>query len=146
MARPAKYLRKFHPGDFIRLSKGGKTLTQIALAWNVHRDTIYEWARRHKEFSDAIKKGRAFAEGWYMDLGQAAMVGEAKYDNKKINLNLGMFVWLTKNLFKWSDKIDQTVEVENQLNITYDTQFGNQNANAQAVQSSSRSTEGASIN
>lgn len=40
-----------------------------------------------------------------MDLGQAAMVGAATLDGKKINVNLGMFCWLTKNMFKWSDKI-----------------------------------------
>lgn len=106
---PTRFKKEFHPDDFIAQSKNGKTLTQIALSWNVHRDTIYDWAKKHQEMSDAIKKGRAFSEGWYMDLGQAAMIGAAKINGQKVPINLGMYVWLTKNLFKWSDKIDQKI-------------------------------------
>jgi transposase-like protein len=114
--QPTKYRRDFHNSDFIRLSKQGKNITQIALDWDVDRATIYEWAKRHKEFSDTLKKGRSFAEGWYTNLGQLAMLGEATVNGRKIKVDIGMFVWLTKNLFKWSDKMNveaRSPEIEN---------------------------------
>lgn len=110
MARPPKYRKNFHPEDFIRLSKQGKNITQIALEWDVHRDTIYEWANKNKQFSDTIKKGKAFAEAWYINLGQMAMIGKAKINREPIKVELGMYVWLTKNLFKWSDKIEENIK------------------------------------
>lgn len=103
--QPTKYRKEFHCEDFIMRSKQGKTLAQIAFAWDVDRDTVYEWAKVHKDFSDAIKKGRQYAEAWYMELGQAAMLGQARIDGKNINTNLGMFCWLTKNMFKWTDRV-----------------------------------------
>ena len=99
--RPTKYRADFHPNDFIRLSKLGKNLTQIALEWDIDRDTIYDWGKKYPLFSGAIKKGRAFAEAWYVNIGQQAMMREGH----GVNVNLGFYVWLTKNLFKWSDKV-----------------------------------------
>lgn len=103
--RPSKYKKDFHPLDFIAHSKQGKSLAQIAYTWDVSRDTVYEWAKTHHEFSDAIKKGREYAEAWYMNLGQTAMIGQATVNGRPISFQLGVFVWMTKNLFKWSDKI-----------------------------------------
>lgn len=121
--RPTSYRKKFHPDDFIQKSKQGKNVTQIALLWDVDKDSIYEWAKKHKEFSVAFKKGKQFCEAWYTNLGQAAMFGPVKIDGKSVNVNLGFFVWMTKNVCKWSDKIDQKSsvkidEVKPQLNIT----------------------------
>lgn len=103
---PTKYRKEFHCDDFIRLAEQGKTLAQIAAAWKVNRDTVFEWAKVHKEFSDTIKRGRQLAEAWYMNVGQAAMLGQAKVDGVKVNVNLGMFCWLTKNMFHWTDRVD----------------------------------------
>lgn len=103
--RPTKYRREFHPEDFINQSKRGKTFAQIAAGWELSRDTILEWQSKHPEFSGAVKKGRQFAEAWYMNLGQAAMLNQAKMDGKTIKVELGWFCWMTKNMFKWSDKI-----------------------------------------
>ena len=110
--QPTKYRRQFHNEDFIRLSKLGKNITQIALEWDVDRDTIYEWGKKHKEFSDTIKRGRAFAEAWYTNLGQLAMVGEAQIAGRRVKVDVGLYVWLTKNLFKWSDKMKVTEDDE----------------------------------
>lgn len=44
-----------------------------------------------------------------MDLGQAAMVGQARVEGKTVPVNLGMFCWLTKNMFRWTDRVEQQV-------------------------------------
>lgn len=124
---PTKYRKDFHPKDFIRLSKKGMTLTEIALEWDVDRDSIYEWGRRHKEFSVAIKTGRSFAEAAWTKLGRQAMMGpiEDKATGKKYNVNLGYYVWLSKNLFKWSDRVEEKQEVQQEVkDTTYKAEWG----------------------
>jgi hypothetical protein len=103
VGRPTKY----HPKrceEFIELARKGKTLAQIAYAWHVNRDTINEWRAKHEAFSVAVKTGRDFCEAWYMNLGQDAMVGRI-VKGKQVTANFGMYCWLTKNMFKWSDRI-----------------------------------------
>lgn len=103
--QPTKYRKDFHNEDFIRLSKQGKNITQIALDWDVDRNTIYEWGKVYKEFSNTLKKGRNYAEAWYMNLGQLAMIGQATVNGQKVKVDVGLYVWLTKNMFKWTDKV-----------------------------------------
>lgn len=103
--RPPKYNSSFHPQDFIEQSKTGKHLFQIAASWDICRDTIHDWSNKHKEFSDAVKKGQLLAEAWYMERGMNAMQG-------KENIHLGFFVWLTKNKFKWADKVEETKKMD----------------------------------
>lgn len=123
---PTKYRKDFHTQDFIRLSKKGLTLTEIALEWDVDRDSIYEWGRRHPEFSVAIKKGREFAEAAWTKLGRQAMLGPVEgKDGKKHNVNLGYYVWLSKNLFKWSDRVEEKQEIKTEVkDTTYRAEWG----------------------
>lgn len=109
VGRPTKYDRDFHPEDFIAEMAQGKNLVEVAQKWNVDTTTVYEWARKHREFSLALKKGREYCEAWYSRLGRAAMVGEAKINGKPIKVDLGMFVWMTKNICKWTDKTDTKI-------------------------------------
>ena len=104
---PTKYRPEVHIPDFIEQSKQGRNITQIAARWDIDKDTIYEWGKRHKEFSVALKKGRQLCEAWYTNLGQAAMMGQAKIDGKITKIDLGWYVWMTKNICKWSDKAEQ---------------------------------------
>jgi hypothetical protein len=45
--------------QLLKLMAEGLSITAAAGAMGVHRDTLYEWSRRHPEFSDALKKGVA---------------------------------------------------------------------------------------
>ena len=99
--RPTKYDAKFHNEDFLRLAAQGKTIIQIAAEWDVDRDTIAEWGKKHAEFSGTLKRGKALSEAWYVNVGQKALQGNPD------NIHLGFYVWLTKNLFKWSDKVEE---------------------------------------
>lgn len=111
---PTKYKPYFHPSDFIAQSKQGKGLAQIARNWDVDRDSLYEWAKKNKEFSGALKKGKQLSEAWYMDIGQAAMLNKVMIEGRPVKVELGWFVWMTKNMFKWSDKV--SVSAPTQLN------------------------------
>lgn len=118
--RPPKYDPEFHPKDFIRLSRQGKHMYQIAAEWDVCRDTIHDWKKNHPEFSDAFKKGQQYCEAWYMQLGQAGMVGMKDAQGKPVLVNTGLYVWLTKNKFKWADRIEEKQTVVEELSDNTD--------------------------
>lgn len=104
VGRPEVYNKNFHPADFIKQSKAGRQVIQIATSWDLHRDTLYDWAKKHKEFSDAFKKGRQFAESFWIDLGQSAMLGQAKINGEKIKVDLGFYAFLAKTTLGWREK------------------------------------------
>ena len=104
MGRPEVYDKSFHPQDFIEQSKRGRQVIQIATSWEVHRDTLYDWAKKHPDFSDAFKKGRQYCEAFWIDLGQSAMLGQAKINGEKIKVDLGFYCFLTKATLGWREK------------------------------------------
>lgn len=129
VGRPTKYRADFHPEDFLRLSNQGKVQTQIARAWKVDRECIANWALRHKEFSDAVKKGKQWAEAWWQDMFQNAAIGipqRLEVDGNKVSLKFNAVpaIWLTKNAFGWADKVEQNVESKVNTNITFESEWG----------------------
>ena len=55
--RPTDY-DPAHCERIIELMSEGISITAAAAAMGYHRDTLYEWARVHPEFSDALKIAR----------------------------------------------------------------------------------------
>ena len=60
--QPTKYDEKLHVAITRELALLGKTNEEIAEHFHVNPDTIHQWMRRHKKFSDALKDGREFAD------------------------------------------------------------------------------------
>lgn len=54
----------------VLLGAEGKSFTQIAAHIGVSRESIYEWARVHPEFSDALSRARMLSQSWWEDAGQ----------------------------------------------------------------------------
>ena len=57
----------------IEMGKMGKSIVQMASAFDVTRETIYEWTRVHPEFSDAISRAKVHAQHWWEEMGQAGL-------------------------------------------------------------------------
>jgi hypothetical protein len=57
----------------IELGKLGKSLVQIACAFDVTRETIYAWMREKPEFSDAMTRAKAHSQAWWEEMGQAGL-------------------------------------------------------------------------
>lgn len=104
VGRPPKYDKNFHPQDFIEQSKKGKSKTVIAASWDISRETLYEWARTHQDFSDAVKKGNGYLHAWWEELGTKAMLNQLTVNGVKTKADLGYFCWMSKNILKWSDR------------------------------------------
>lgn len=95
VGRPSKYDPKFCE-VVITLMREGASIVEIAYELEVCRDTIYEWIEKHEDFSDAIKKGRDFSEGWWCKQGRRNI------HNKEFNSTL--WYMNMKNRFSWKDK------------------------------------------
>lgn len=57
----------------LALGAKGKSYTGIATRLGVSRDSIYEWAKVHVEFSDALTRARELAQAWWEDVGQESL-------------------------------------------------------------------------
>lgn len=108
LGRPTDYNPNFHPKDFIDRSKNGDPVYVIASEWGINVDTIYEWRKKYPIFSDAYKEGREHASAWWFKLGKAACV-------KKMDIDLGFFVYLTKCSLKWNDRPVQQLNDEDKV-------------------------------
>lgn len=105
IGRPTKYREDFHPEDFVRRSKAGESITEIAAEWEVSRQRIYDWAERHEVFRDAIKKGRDYLDAYFHKVFKAMMYGKIP------NANITAAIFLAKNAVKWTDRIEEQTTV-----------------------------------
>jgi hypothetical protein len=96
--RPTDYNQAFHDADLLMRGAKGHSLVEVAAKWGVHRDTIHQWRKDSASFSDAYKVYKDLVEAWYVQFGRATMTGQLT------NSNTTMYIWLTKNLLKWSDR------------------------------------------
>lgn len=88
----------------------GYSLTSFAGEIRHCRDTLYEWMDVHKDFSDAVKKGRAKGQAlWEKRLASMAIEGGG---------NATAIIFAMKNLYQddWREK--QTVEHSGQVALT----------------------------
>ena len=106
IGRPNKYKPEFHPQDFINRSKNGESVTEICMAWDIDRQTLYNWSNKHQEFFDAIKKGKDYLDAWFCRFFKKMAVGQIA------NANITAAIFLAKNAVKWTDRIEQATTVD----------------------------------
>lgn len=95
--RPSKYDESYCEKSIAFLSKG-KSITQLSAHINVCKDTIYEWAKVHPEYSDALMRGRELSQAYW----ESELV-DMMY-NKEVNSPLVKLYFA--NRFGWSDKTE----------------------------------------
>lgn len=73
---PAGRPTSYNPGfcqEVMDLGKQGKSITQMAAALDVCKDSLYEWEKTIPEFSDALKRARQLSQAWWEDRGQEGL-------------------------------------------------------------------------
>lgn len=102
--RPTKYTDE-HCETAIKYLAKGKSITQLSAHIEVCKDTIYEWAKVHPEFSDALTRGRELSQAhWESELVDMMY-------NKEVNSPLVKLYFA--NRFGWSDKVESKNENAN---------------------------------
>lgn len=89
--RPTKYLPEtIYPKMDRYLDQCGREQTQLptveglALALDVNRDTVFEWAKVYPEFSDHLKK--------VADLQKEQLINDGMYGGKEVNASMAIFL------------------------------------------------------
>jgi len=103
MARPTKYKKEYckllekHLTDGLSFESFGGVVF-------VNRDTLYEWCKRHKEFSDTKSRFINASRLWWERLGQHGAAG------KLPGFNAASWIFNMKNRFGWTDRQEVTHE------------------------------------
>lgn len=82
----------------------GKSITQFARDMRVSRQTIYQWAEDHPEFSDALGRAKEWSEAYWEDQMLDFMVSK--------EVNAPLIKLYMANRFKWTDKVEDSGESE----------------------------------
>lgn len=94
--RPTKYLPEFCE-QLIECMSRGLSFEAFAGKIGVHKDTLYEWFKKHPEFSDAKKIGESLSLLYWEELGIKLITGE-------IDGNPTPWIFNMRNRFGWSDQ------------------------------------------
>ena len=69
MGRPTKYKPEYCE-RVIDLGREGKSIAQMAAAFDVDKASIYDWAASHEDFSTALARAKALSQTWWEDAAQ----------------------------------------------------------------------------
>lgn len=98
---PTKFRKEHHALFLAHCSLGGNVST-FAHSIGIHRDTVYEWKKSNREFSDTFKRGKQATFKWWYTLLQTSGMGK-KIKGAAYGPNLGSIAFAMKNLCGWSD-------------------------------------------
>lgn len=93
--RPTKYKPEYCD-KAIEVMKRGFSKEAVAGHLDITKDTLYRWVKKHKEFSDSIKKGLEYSRVFWEELGiEMVTAGQG---------NSATWIFNMKNRFHWRDK------------------------------------------
>jgi len=108
--RPTKYSKKYCKIVLEKMKNGGSVISCCAEI-GIARDTFYNWARDHPEFSDTYKMGMVLAESWWENIGKMGAVGlEISTNGRTGRVNPSIYSFFMKNRFGWTDRVEQMVD------------------------------------
>ena len=92
---PTKYDPVF--ADIVpELFVNGASVQEVATELGVHIDTLYDWGHRHREFAEAMAKGKQLSEAWWLRQGRKRL-GAKELNAKLYQLHMiNRFTWQTR--------------------------------------------------
>lgn len=81
----------------LSLMTEGASIIEICVELGISKDLHYRWLKDEPEYSDAIKKGIAASESWWMQNGRIGMFMGKDFNHVLWYMNM-------KNRFGWKDK------------------------------------------
>lgn len=101
IGRPTKYDPAFCEIAIEAMQKGFSK-EAVSGHLGICKDTLYQWEKKHKDFSDALKKGLELSRQFWEKIALDHLT------HSKGSKQLNSTVWLfnMKNRFGWADKIE----------------------------------------
>jgi transposase len=99
VGRPSGYKPEYCQ-TVLKEMRDGASIEEVAYELKVFKSTLYSWMDNYPEFSDAIKNGVEFSEGWWRKEGRKNI------RNKDFNSTL--WYMNMKNRFGWKDKTEMS--------------------------------------
>lgn len=125
MARPTKYKKAYCKVAEDTLAEGF-SIAVVAANLDVCRDTIYEWAKIHAQFSDSIKAGFSKGQAYYERLLKAKVSGQKvkNFDPRLSDTACLIFALKTRfhEDFGNKDKLEVSQTAEIKIHIDEDDQ------------------------
>jgi hypothetical protein len=85
----------------------GLSFESFAAVVDVHEDSLWEWAKKHKDFSDAKKEAFAKSRLFWEQSGIEGLWGSKDGPN----INSTVWIFNMKNRFGWRDSVDHNHEI-----------------------------------
>jgi hypothetical protein len=122
--RPTVYSKSFCQSLVDHMSLG-LSFESFAGTINVCRDTIYDWTKKHKDFSYARSVGKMKSLYFWEKMGVEGLFTTTERDgNTSITkaINYGVWGFNMKNRFGWRDKLEvtETDPDDNDLEYKFD--------------------------
>ena len=111
--RPTDYDPSFCE-KVIELGKQGESLASFACEFEVTRETLYQWAKTHQQFSDALEKAKTFSLKWWEKTAKERMVEEPG------GLKLNQGIWSRSMAARFPDdyRENSNVTLNGNVNLT----------------------------
>ena len=122
VGRPSKF-KKEYCNELVDHMEKGLSFESFAAVINVNRDTLYEWAKVHSEFSDAQKLGQEKSRLFWEQKGIDGLFNESFGEGQgSRSLNATVWIFNMKNRFGWRDKQpgeeDKTIKHEGEIKVS----------------------------
>lgn len=98
--RPSTYKSKFSD-DLREYLASGRSIVEAAKYLKISRDTLYRWAKEHKDFGEALNTGRDWGEASNIEVLRAGALGQIK------GFNVAAHQMTMRNLYGWDKNTDQ---------------------------------------
>lgn len=110
--RPTKYTKDM-PGKVYDYMAQGHSITEFAVFIGVNLDTVYEWAKVHAEFSEALKDAKVASQVYWE--------GRLKEMMTEQGVNSPLVKLYFANRFGWHDKQDTNIggQKDNPLRVEH---------------------------
>ena len=111
--RPTKYDGPYHSEEVIKYMSKGYSKEACAGLFGISKQTFYNWASKHPEFLDAIKRGETASLLYWERTGLEGVQSGNKF-------NATVWIFNMKNRFGWRDKKELGIESKIDADISLD--------------------------
>ena len=111
--RPTDYKEEYCD-LIVDFMKNGSSYVEFAAHIGVCRDTIYEWAKKHSEFSDAKKRALAASQSWWEKQARLYMV-----TSKEDKFSAPTWIFNMKARFGYRDKVEVEHSGNQKIELSY---------------------------